>query len=182
MAGECDGEDGNGSAWKAAGCCLRLYLLLLVAVSSLLLPLLPAAAAVSSRAACECCTMPVPLDFKLTAYSCLQCPQALLSSTSTSIHPLKRFSSNHPSSIKYLPPLFSSHGCHPYDLGELTHTLVPCWMPKPLFPRNQCTGLVRPSPSVLLGHFGKDWFGFKVSYVHVNLLGLFFSCSLTNFC
>ena len=24
------------------------------------------------------------------------------------------------------------------DLGEPTHTLVPCWMPKPLPPRNQC--------------------------------------------
>ena len=29
---------------------------------------------------------------------------------------------------------------HP-DLDEpSTHTLVPCWMPKPLPPRNQCTG------------------------------------------
>ena len=26
------------------------------------------------------------------------------------------------------------------DLGKPTHTLVPCWMPKPLPPRNQCTG------------------------------------------
>ena len=25
-------------------------------------------------------------------------------------------------------------------LGEPNHTLVPCWMPKPLPPRNQCTG------------------------------------------
>ena len=25
-------------------------------------------------------------------------------------------------------------------MGKPTHTLVPCWMPKPLPPRNQCTG------------------------------------------
>ena len=31
----------------------------------------------------------------------------------------------------------------PYkDLGEPTQRLVPCWMPKPLPPRNQCTGCV----------------------------------------
>ena len=27
-----------------------------------------------------------------------------------------------------------------WDLGEATHTFVLCWMPKPLPPRNQCTG------------------------------------------
>ena len=26
------------------------------------------------------------------------------------------------------------------DLGKPTQTLVPCWMPKPLPPRHQCTG------------------------------------------
>ena len=26
------------------------------------------------------------------------------------------------------------------DLGDLTHTLVPCWMSTPLPPRNQCMG------------------------------------------
>jgi hypothetical protein len=26
------------------------------------------------------------------------------------------------------------------DLGTPTYTLVPCWMPKPLPPKNQCTG------------------------------------------
>ena len=26
------------------------------------------------------------------------------------------------------------------NLGEPTHTLVPCWMPKPLPLRNKCTG------------------------------------------
>ncbi len=31
------------------------------------------------------------------------------------------------------------------DLGEPTHTLVPCWMPKPLPPRNQCTGCFAPA-------------------------------------
>ena len=31
------------------------------------------------------------------------------------------------------------------DLGEPTHTLVPCWMPKPLPPRNQCTGWFAPT-------------------------------------
>ena len=29
--------------------------------------------------------------------------------------------------------------CQFLDLGEPTHTLIP-WMPKPLPPRNQCTG------------------------------------------
>ena len=28
---------------------------------------------------------------------------------------------------------------YPKDLGEPTRTLVPCWMPKPLPPKNQCT-------------------------------------------
>ena len=32
------------------------------------------------------------------------------------------------------------------DLDEPTHTPVPCWMPKPLSPINQCTDLVRPIP------------------------------------
>ena len=31
------------------------------------------------------------------------------------------------------------------DFGEPTHTLVPCWMPKPLPPRNQCTGWFAPA-------------------------------------
>ena len=36
--------------------------------------------------------------------------------------------------------------------SEPTHALVPCWMPKPLPPRNQCTGwfaptINRPSPA-----------------------------------
>ena len=32
------------------------------------------------------------------------------------------------------------------DLGELSHTLVPYWMPKPLPPRNECTGCFAPVP------------------------------------
>ena len=35
------------------------------------------------------------------------------------------------------------------DLGEPTHTLVPCWMPKPLPPRNQCKGWLAPAPHKL---------------------------------
>ena len=31
------------------------------------------------------------------------------------------------------------------DLGEPTHTLIPCWMSKPLPPRNECTGCFAPS-------------------------------------
>ena len=31
------------------------------------------------------------------------------------------------------------------DLGEPTHILVSCWMPKPLPPRNQCTGCFTPT-------------------------------------
>ena len=27
-----------------------------------------------------------------------------------------------------------------WDLGEPTHILVPCWLPKPLPPRNECMG------------------------------------------
>jgi hypothetical protein len=34
------------------------------------------------------------------------------------------------------------------DLGEPTHTLVPCWMPKPLPPRNQYTGWFAPTISM----------------------------------
>ena len=33
----------------------------------------------------------------------------------------------------------------PWDLDEPTHTLVPYWMPKPLPPRNQCTGWFAPT-------------------------------------
>ena len=33
------------------------------------------------------------------------------------------------------------------ELSEPTHTLVPCWMPKPLPPRNQCTGCFAPAGS-----------------------------------
>ena len=31
------------------------------------------------------------------------------------------------------------------DLGEPTHTRVPCWMPKPLPPRDQCRGCFAPA-------------------------------------
>ena len=31
------------------------------------------------------------------------------------------------------------------ELGEPIHTLVPCWMPKPLPPRNKCTGCFAPA-------------------------------------
>ena len=31
------------------------------------------------------------------------------------------------------------------NLGKPTNTLVPCWMPKPLPPRNQCTGWFTPA-------------------------------------
>ena len=31
-----------------------------------------------------------------------------------------------------------------WDMGEPTHTLGPCWMSKPLPPRNQCTGWFAP--------------------------------------
>jgi hypothetical protein len=47
MAGECDGEDGNGSAWKAAGCCLRLYLLIITCGSFI------SAAAAPARCRCS---------------------------------------------------------------------------------------------------------------------------------
>ena len=30
------------------------------------------------------------------------------------------------------------------DLGKPTYTLIPCWIPKPLPPRNQCTGWFAP--------------------------------------
>ena len=32
------------------------------------------------------------------------------------------------------------------DLGEPTHTIVPCWMPKLLPPRNKCTDCFAPAP------------------------------------
>ena len=41
--------------------------------------------------------------------------------------------------------------CEP-NLGEPTHTLVPCWMPKPLPPRNQCTCCFAPSCEPALNH------------------------------
>ena len=31
------------------------------------------------------------------------------------------------------------------DLGEPTHTFVSCWIPKPLSPRNHCTGWFVPA-------------------------------------
>lgn len=38
------------------------------------------------------------------------------------------------------------------DLGEPTHTLVPCWMPEPLPPRNQCTSCFAPADCRLANH------------------------------
>ena len=43
-----------------------------------------------------------------------------------------------------------------WDLGEPTHTLVPCWMSNPLPPRNQCTGWLPPAP--MMGSW-LDWLG-----------------------
>ena len=37
------------------------------------------------------------------------------------------------------------------DLGKPTQTLVPCWMPKPLLLRNQCTGWFAPAGWTVLG-------------------------------
>ena len=36
------------------------------------------------------------------------------------------------------------------DLGEPTHTLAPCWMPKPLPPRNECTCCFAPATGPLV--------------------------------
>ena len=36
-------------------------------------------------------------------------------------------------------------GCLVLDLGKLTHTCVPCWVLKPLPPRNKCTGCFVPT-------------------------------------
>ena len=33
---------------------------------------------------------------------------------------------------------------------EPTHTLVPCWMPKTLSPRNECTGCFAPAVKILV--------------------------------
>lgn len=32
-----------------------------------------------------------------------------------------------------------------HDLGKPNHTCVPCWMPKPLTPRNECIGCFAPT-------------------------------------
>jgi hypothetical protein len=40
------------------------------------------------------------------------------------------------------------------DLGEPTHTLIPCWMSKPLPPRIQCTGWFAPAT---MGDVRKTW-------------------------
>ena len=40
------------------------------------------------------------------------------------------------------PKMQTTHGGS--DLSEPTHILVPCWMPKPLPPRNECTGRFAP--------------------------------------
>ena len=39
----------------------------------------------------------------------------------------------------------------PMDLGEKTHTLIPCWMPKPLPSKNQCTGWFAPTLPTTVG-------------------------------
>ena len=41
--------------------------------------------------------------------------------------------------------------CHWGSPSEPTHTLVPCRMPKPLPPRNQCTGCFAPAG------LARDW-------------------------
>ena len=44
----------------------------------------------------------------------------------------------------YLPPRNKCAGCFA-PTCEPTHTLIPCWLPKPLLPKNECTGWVCPS-------------------------------------
>ena len=45
--------------------------------------------------------------------------------------------------------------CSRWDLGEPTHTLVPCWMSKPLPSRNRCTGWF--APTLTLGRVVAPW-------------------------
>ena len=40
-----------------------------------------------------------------------------------------------------------------FNLGELTHTLVPCWIPKPLPPKNECTCCFAPASIFLHGEY-----------------------------
>ena len=55
------------------------------------------------------------------------------------------------------------------NLGEPTHTLVPCWMPKPLPRRNECTGCFAPLYPKALQWEGRrrlifKWFGWTNPY------------------
>ena len=43
----------------------------------------------------------------------------------------------------YQPVTQCTDHCH--DLSEPFHTLIPCWTPKPLPPRNQCMGWFAPT-------------------------------------
>ena len=49
-------------------------------------------------------------------------------------------------------------------LGEQTHTLVPCWMPKPLPPRNQCACWFAPTHSLSGRFLCYFMFFFKLSF------------------
>lgn len=47
--------------------------------------------------------------------------------------------------VRLNAPNDGSRSHYVVDLGEPTHTLIPCGMPKPLPPRNQCTGWFAPA-------------------------------------
>jgi len=49
-------------------------------------------------------------------------------------------------------------------LGEPTHTFVLCWMPKPLPPRNRCTGWFTPAGDKVGG--GYIWWMARGNYCH----------------
>ena len=58
------------------------------------------------------------------------------------------------------------------DLGEPTHTLVPCWMPKPLPPRDQWMGWFAPAQMLPMRIFVLNLTRYGVSKVLLLLVAI----------
>ena len=77
-------------------------------------------------------------NFMITALGlCAKCPLELV----VALDGINSSSTKH----DYLSWTKNLRNWHKSDLGEPTHTLIPCWMPKPLTPRNQYTGWFAPA-------------------------------------
>ena len=69
-----------------------------------------------------------------------------------------------------LPPCYCCY--YYYNLGEPTHTLVSCWMPKTLSPRNKCTGWFTPALLLPLPIVVILWWSLHIYGDHADCVGV----------